>query len=155
MKEIILSDGRKTQVDDEDYDFLNQWAWQSNGKYVVRQTASNGSFYMGHEILKRHGFIINGLVDHKDRDPLNNQKGNLRDATRSQNGANSKLQSNNTSGYRGVGFHRKLQKWTAEITVRGTHIRLGCFHDPVEAAKAYDKAAKRYFGDFATLNFKE
>jgi len=94
-------------------------------------------------------------VDHEDRNYLNNQRSNLRLATKSQNQANSNLRIDSTSGYKGVTWHVRIMRWQAKIQVRKTRIFLGYFKTPEEAARAYDKAAKRYFGEFANLNFKE
>lgn len=95
------------------------------------------------------------FVDHLDRDPLNNQRDNLRLASRSQNGANRNIRKNSLSGYKGVSWHKTAKKWTAKLTLNGKLIHLGYFDDPIDAAKAYDQAAREYFGEFAVTNFTE
>ena len=84
-----------------------------------------------------------------DRDPFNNQKSNLRYATRSQNKANA-IQCTGKAGYRGVTKHR--DRWAAQITVNKRHIHLGVFLTREEAAEAYNLGAIKYFGEFAVLN---
>lgn len=91
-------------------------------------------------------------IDHVDRDGLNNRRANLRPATRSQNGANRRVPSNNTSGYRGVAWHRRNSRWIASIQVDKRTRHLGYFGSPEEAARAYNVAAVQYFGEFAVLN---
>ena len=91
-------------------------------------------------------------LDHVNRNGLDNRRINLRPATHSQNNANRPMLRNNTSGYRGVYQTHGAGKWTAQIRVRGHKMRLGCFDDPVEAARAYNRAAVEAFGEFAALN---
>jgi hypothetical protein len=94
-------------------------------------------------------------VDHINRDTLNNQLSNLRLATDSQQAQNRRLRSDNTSGYRGVGWNKGARKWRARITVDGKVIFIGDFADKEEAARAYDAAAIEHFGEFAVLNFPD
>ncbi len=89
------------------------------------------------------------MIDHKDRNPLNDRIDNLRVATRSQNQWNSVIASSNTSGYKGVWWDASKKKWVAAIRVNGKRIYLGCFQDPSEACAAYVKAAIEYHGEFA------
>lgn len=86
-------------------------------------------------------------VDHIDRDATNNRWSNLRLASTSQNAANSKLRSDNTTGFKGV--YRTPYKWTSFIKVMGKQIHLGNFDTALDAAKAYKRASRRYFGKFA------
>ena len=93
------------------------------------------------------------IVDHKDGNPLNNHRDNLRLCTPSQNNKNSRKQSNNTSGFKGVSKHRDV--WLAQIRVDDRFKYLGCYKDKIEAAKSYDKAAYELFKEYAKLNFDE
>ena len=92
-------------------------------------------------------------VDHINHDTLNNCLSNLRLATYSQQAQNRRLRSNNISGYRGVYFRKDSGRWRAQISVNGKQIHLGHFNDPIEAAHAYDSAARIHHGEFAQLNF--
>jgi hypothetical protein len=157
MKEIPLTQGKAALVDDADYEFLNQWKWCTHqfGKkwYAVRGQGTRKT----QKILLMHRVITNapdGMeVDHWDHDGLNNQRYNLRVCTSSQNKANKPKRIDNTSGYKGVTWDRFRGKYVAQIHVNGKHIFLGRFSDVEEAARAYDKAAIKIFGEFAYLNF--
>ncbi len=87
-------------------------------------------------------------VDHKDGDGLNNRWDNLRVATRSQNHANSKRASDNTTGFKGVRKQRN-GRYQARIAIKGKRLHLGTFQTPEAAHAAYCKAAKELFGEFA------
>lgn len=93
---------------------------------------------------------INEHVDHINGDGLDNRRANLRVATAAQNQANRKIPISNTSGYKGVSWHKKDCKWQAKIKVNYRTIYLGTFSDPEEAHAAYIAAAKKYFGEFAS-----
>src|SRR5215211_8204686 len=87
-----------------------------------------------------------GYLDHRDTDKDNNRWCNLRPATRSQNGANARRPSHNTSGFKGVTRHRGDRKWAAQIRVHGQIIHLGRFVDLEDARAAYVSAAQHHFG---------
>jgi len=158
MKEIKLNQGKFTQVDDEDYEYLNQWKWyiaiNKSRLYVIRKSNKN-EICKGKTILM-HRIILNvpsGLeTDHIDHNGLNNQKSNLRICTHSQNQMN--CTGRGKSKYLGVSFH--LNKyWIAHIKYKNKYIHLGLFNNEKDAATAYDEAAKKYHGKFANLNFKK
>lgn len=90
-------------------------------------------------------------VDHEDRDGLNNRRKNLRLCTFSQNLQNQKRYSNNTTGYKGVSFHKIMDKYQAYINVNKKRFYLGYFDTPEEAHEAYCKAAIELHGEFARL----
>lgn len=92
-------------------------------------------------------------VDHINGDTLDNRRSNLRLCTVSGNNHNRMKSKNNTSGYKGVSWLKQNQKWRAYIKVNSKDKHLGCYLDKEDAARAYDKAAKEYFGEFARLNF--
>ena len=87
-------------------------------------------------------------VDHIDGDPQNNSILNLRWATRSENQYNSRIRTDNTSGYKGVTFNKENGKWRARINLDGKKKHLGYFHTKEEAAAAYEKAARELHGEF-------
>ena len=91
-------------------------------------------------------------IDHADRNKTNNRIENLRDATRSQNIGNQELRRSNTSGYKGVSWHKGKKKWCAKICVHGEQVHLGNFWDVKDAAAAYDRVAKIHFEQFAVTN---
>jgi len=150
-KEIPLTQGKVALVDDADYAYLSQFKWYFNGGgYAARtapQSLGRGIIYMHRELLKPGKGIV---VDHIDGDKLNNRRSNLRIATVSQNIFHSKLSKVNTSGYKGVRWHRQGKKWLAEIKYQRRNIYLGLFDTAEAASAAYNAAAKRLFGEFAS-----
>jgi hypothetical protein len=152
MKRIPLTRGQYALVDDADYDYLMQWKWHilvgSSTYYAKRCSA-----------IRMHRVILDAPkdqhVDHRDGNGLNNQRYNLRLCTRAQNAQNRKLRRDSKSGFKGVRWVPGRNKWRADIKVKGKSIYLGYFTCVVKAAKAYDEAAIKYFGEFAWLNFKE
>lgn len=151
---IALTKGLITIVDEEDFDFLNRHSWHAHScGYAARkykQTGKNISVYMHREILKAPVGI---LVDHIDQDVRNNRKSNLRLCTKSENARNTKIDSRNKTGFRGVFWESIRKKYGATISCRKKMFYLGYFNDPVEAARVRDLKAKELFGEFAKLNF--
>lgn len=152
---IPLSRGYNAQVDDHWAPFLNRWKWTAlvlDGglRYAVRFEGRG----QNRRCIYMHCVILPNVprVDHRDGDGLNNQEGNLRTATHSQNLANRGPQKNNSSGYKGVSWSKCAQKWEARIKVRGRQQFLGLFSTPKQAAEVYDAAAKEAFGEFAFQN---
>jgi hypothetical protein len=160
MKEVQLSKGFVAIVDDEDFDELNKRKWYAgkcgNKIYAradIGPAASRSRLFMHRIILDVTDKKLK--VDHVNGNTLDNQKSNLRLASQKENIRNRNgTRIGNTSGYRGVWFHKINSKWIAEITVDNKKISLGSFSDKEDAARAFDKAAKLYFGEFCgKLNF--
>ena len=158
MGEILLTRGKVAIVDDEDYSYLNQWKWNYKSKghgntgYAVRDITENGIYkavLMHREIIRPSDSME---VDHIDGNGLDNRKVNLREATRSQNQQAKGRQRNNTSGYKGVSYDAEKDKWRAQITYKGKGHKLGRYKIIEDAARAYNKAAIKYHGEFASLN---
>jgi len=156
-KEIKLPCGRTAMVDDDDYRivliFCDGWYSQLNHgiRYAVGWNMINGKKkYAG----LMHRIILNAqsgeLIDHIDRDGLNNTRNNLRFATSSQNLGNSKKRKGTKSRYKGVCWAGDKNKWRVRFT---NYYNVGHFSDEIEAAKAYDKHARLIYGEFARLNF--
>jgi hypothetical protein len=150
MKEITLTQGKVALVSDKDYRRLSQWKW-----YAYRTTGGLWYARRGKRPqVHMHTEILGGPTDHSNGDGLDNRRSNLRRATKAQNGRNRKLNSNSTSGYKGVSWNKGRQRWSAQIRVDGKQIYLGLFTDPAEAASVYDEAAVRYHGEYARTNDK-
>lgn len=168
MKTLLIKNKRYgdtlTFVDDEDYEYLNQWKWYlqvTDGKqYIIRSVPArenNGirtSKSMHIEIINRHFNLEYEVIDHKDGNGLNNQKCNLRPCSQGGNVKNRCSAKSSTSKYLGVGWDSYNKSWKAQIRIKGKSTHLGSFQDEIDAAKAYDEAAKLYHGEFANLNFK-
>lgn len=154
MKEIPLSKGCSAQVDDEDYEWLSEFTWHT-------LKAGNDLLYACRKEVKPDGTrttqlmhrLIMGVdqsldVDHCDNDGLNNQRINLRPATRSQNNANARTRSDNKSGHRGVAWRAGIGKWEARIQWKYVVTLLGYFIDKNDAITARKEAEKSFFGEF-------
>jgi hypothetical protein len=149
MKEINITKGKMVLVDDEDYDYLNQWKWFFNGDYAARNiNINNGkrkrkTYFMHHAILQPP---IGMDIDHINRNKLDNRRNNLRICTRSQNRINSKIRTDNKSGKSGVNWRTREHKWQARICKNGIRYYLG-LHDRLEdAINAYDNKFKELYG---------
>ena len=159
MKEIILSQGLKALIDDDDFERVSPYKWHANetekgsGRYYARcDRVKDGKIVR--QLL--HRFIMDaplGLkVDHIDRNPLNNCKSNLRLATQSQNMCNM-ARKNKTSQYKGVCWESpRPGGWIAYVSINHKSIRIGRFETELEAARAYNEIAPKYQGEFAVLN---
>jgi hypothetical protein len=159
-KAIPLTQGKYAIVDEADYEWLMQWRWFADDSgetfYVMRQeTLIDGT----QRKIRMHRFILDAPkeyeVDHINGDGLNNTRANLRLASHTQNQHNKRVMRRNRSGYKGVYLFSKTAKWGATIKIDGKSTHLGTFDRPEDAARAYDKAAREHFGEFAWLNFPE
>jgi hypothetical protein len=146
-------------IDKDDYEYLNSFKWGiiNNGshKYAARGTRKKGQPYrkilMHREILN---CPKNKMIDHINGNTLDNRKENLRIVTRAKNLQNSKKRSDSNFNYKGIG--KRNGKYFARIQIAvDKRLFLGYYNTDIEAARAYDIAAKLHFGENARLNFKE
>jgi len=163
---ILLADGKHALVDDQDHGWLmayGNWCYYKRGGYAyckVHQGGQGAGAYkhvpMHRVIAIKHGIVPDDpkvLVDHEDRNKLNNQASNLRPANRSQNGANRPKPDTGALGsYKGVSYDLAKERYRAVIRVNYKLIHLGWFRNARDAALAYNEAAADYFGEFALLN---
>ena len=153
VRRIPLTRGKFALVDAEDYYQLSKFNWQA----LTNATIFYACGKVDGKTIKMHRFIMNApshlVVDHIDRNGLNNCKSNLRLCTVAQNSRNSGSNKGSTSRYKGVSWNRNVKKWGAQIRLNYKIHRIGYFENETEAAKAYDKRAVELHGEFACLNF--
>ncbi len=160
MKEIELTQGKVALVDDEDYEYLNQWNWHTSrgnttfyakrNYYISKDPLIQRPKLMHRDIFERRGVDLKGLgVDHINGNGLDNRWENLRPATDRDNARNRRKQTGCSS--KGV-YRYEGRCWRAQIHVVDEQISLGYYDTREEAEAAYDAAAKKYFGKFARTN---
>ena len=158
MKRILLTQGKYTIVDDENYGWLMQWKWCVSKKhrswYAVRGTERGGI----QKTYQMHNFIMpppkNKEIDHKNGDGLDNRKCNLRICTHAENIRNQRTRiTKGTSIFKGVCFEKQTGSWKAQIGFNKKSINLGRYKSEIEAARVYDSAAKNLYKQYAQTNF--
>ena len=151
MKTCYTTKGEEYYVDDEDYERVNKYTWHiEKAGYLMACTGKKTRVPS-----RLHRYVLQDVpkgmtVDYIDGNKLNNCKSNLRICTQQQNGWNTRPQKNGTSKYKGVSWLSANKKWLVQIG--GNQEYLGLFTDEIEAAKAYNEAAKRRYGEYAWLN---
>jgi len=166
MRIITLTQGKIASVDTKYHkELVSQGSWYyscpkpgGDGYALRNRKATDGAgpskVYLHQEVLRLAGVDTSGCeIDHRDRDKLNNRRRNLRVSTSSNNKMNRGARSDSRTGFKGV-FNRgsKQRPFQAYINVDGHRTYLGQYVTAVEAARAYNKAAKQLFGNFACLN---
>jgi len=161
---IAITRNKFAIVNAEDYERLSKFHWHakysSRSWYAVRcalakEKRKRKLVWMHNEIKRAPK---GKLIDHFNHNGLDNRRTNLRAATRGQNTCNCRKHTGCSSRYKGVCFHKNKHSgypWDTYINDNGRRIHLGVYKTEVEAARAYDEAAKKYHGRFATLNFPE
>lgn len=148
MKEIVLSNGMVTLVDDDDFDRVNKTNWYYHKQCGIAYNSKRDK-------LHRYVLGVNDpkvFVDHINHNKLDNRKENLRICSKQQNNSNKLKQDGKTSPYKGVHLEAKSAKWISQITFNYENIFLGRYDSEIQAAIAYNNAAVKYFGEFALLN---
>lgn len=156
MRILLIARGSATTlVDDADFPLVCDYKWSLGGggkRYAYA--------YIGGRTVAMHRLLAGAQpgqqVDHRDGDPLNNQRSNLRLCTASQNHGNKRKTTSATSSrFKGVSWVKEKRKWRAQATINGRLTYLGDFAEEADAAHAYDAAARAHFGEFALLNLPE
>ena len=154
MKTIVSTCGEKILVSDRDYPFLSKFSWRVMHPGHKQKAATRIKTAQGWRWKYMHRMITRAprqkQVDHKKGNGLDNRRSSLRTCSQSQNLRGFRRPKSNKfhSQFRGVTFCKRQNKWLAQI-----RFHLGYFSDEKLAARAYDKAAKRLYGKFATPNF--
>ena len=145
----------KVQIDPEDAHLLDAHVWRivsfkgSKTHYVMTGSGQETPTVLLHRMIAA---APEGMeVDHINGDGLDNRRENLRVCTHHEN-MRARHRAWGSSDYKGVSWHKQIQKWRAFIGSNGRILHLGCFTDEKEAARAYNEAALKYFGEFAVLN---
>ena len=151
---VPLTRGYTAIVDAEDYERVIQWSWQPQFSRSTLTIYARGRVNGKHMLM--HQYIMecsHARFDHKDHDGLNNRKDNLRPCTDAQNIQHGRVRKCNSSGFIGVHFFKKNQRWIAYVG-KGYHVNyIGSFSTAEEAARARDAKALELHGEFAVLNF--
>ncbi len=162
FRRIPLTQGYFAIVDPADYKRLAKYKWRlckTKGKNVLYAERGICLFPGCYSRLLMHRQLIPDVpdgfvIDHADGSGLDDRRANLRLATPSQNAANSRPRKSRT-GLKGVTFAKDKNRWRASIMVNRKRFHLGYFDNPKDAALAYDNAARKYFKEYARLNFPE
>ncbi len=155
MRKIKLTKGYYAILDDDDFTRLGQFKWSAleakNGViYAVRYDRDEFVF-LHREVMGTRDPSV--MIDHRNRNGLNCTRRNLRFCTNSLNSANRiKSRCPASSFFKGVSWDKINRKWRADIQVNYKRLNLGRFCSEKEAARAYNAAAKKYFGEFASVN---
>jgi hypothetical protein len=161
MELIIDSEkyGQKVVYFDEEYLPLVRafrWVLSKEGKVFYASARKWIPLEKRSLTIKMHLLILPcpaGMkTDHINGNGLDNRRNNLRTASNQQNLMNRGANKNNTSSFKGVTWHKRASKWMAQLMFNREHKHGGLFDDPIEAAKAYNKLALQYHGEFAKLN---
>lgn len=155
MKEVKLTQGKVSIVDDEDFAEVSRMKWcllkgpSGNGYARCHKRGTrNGYIALHHFIMKSEQASCE--IDHINGNSLDNRKSNLRFCSRSDNAKNRKPWGR--SQYMGVTL-RENGKWLAKININGKQVHLGVFIEEADAALAFDKAAIKTGNSFYRLNF--
>lgn len=166
MREIQLTQGKEALVDDIDYELISQYNWHAVKSTSGIWYAQTNIKVKGKRTVLEMQRLIMGLkhgdsklIDHVSRDALDNRRFNLRIASKSKNARNQRKHKDaKYSKYKGVTYQKQAKRrrrWVARIIVNYRQIYLGFFETELEAAQAYDKGARKYFGEYARLNFAD
>jgi hypothetical protein len=139
---IYLSQGMYTLVDNDLFEYLNQWKWFFKQGYAVRNEKPNTIFM--HRVINNtpSGYV----TDHINRNRLDNRRRNLRTATIRDNARNRSIPITNRSGYIGVSLYKRTGSWIAYISINGKKKSLGYYDTIKEAVNARKRAEKQYYG---------
>jgi hypothetical protein len=157
MKTIVLKNGEMAKADDEDFERLSRHKWSLTTDGYAKTTVWDAETKRDKTVLMH--IMVLGFpafrADHKNQDKLDNRKSNLRPATRTQNAGNSKKR-RGSSRFKGVSLFRN-GRWHAQLMTtengKAKCRHLGYYGEEADAARAYDEAARKYFGEFAATNF--
>ena len=140
---------REFYFDLEDYDLIKDYCWREYAQKDCDHVTLRARDRQSGKNVMMHGLVFGKYCDHINRNPLDNRKSNLREATAKENARNSSIAKNNTSGVIGVTWNQKDNVWQARICVDWKSKSLGYFNNKTDAIVARLKAEKEYYGEFA------
>lgn len=155
MKKIQLTKNKFALVDNEDYEWINQFKWYfSDTGYAVKRVWINKDWKNPiFKTIRMHRLINNTPTgfetDHINRNKLDNGRANLRTASHAQNTINANIRNDNTSGFKGVYWNKEHKKYSVRIVSNKKLLHLGYFSDFKEAIQARKEAEKIYYKEFA------
>lgn len=161
MKQIPLTQGKVAFVDDSDYEILSRWSWSAHREiytyYAVRNIQMPNS---KKQTIRMHRVILSAPdgveIDHVNRNGLDNRRSNLRLCNHTENLMNQRLRSDNETRLKGVGIEKRNinKRFRARIMINRKRVYIGSYQIAEDAARAYDRAALEYYGEFAMTNEK-
>jgi hypothetical protein len=155
---VFLTQGKVAIIDSADAERVLRYKWRFTPSGYAIRGGRKAEGLSKRDTVYMHRWLLNvpdGFeTDHVNRDKLDNRRGNLRVCTHAENNRNGAVRAcANSSGFKGVSWHKRSLRWRAYIRVDYRQIHLGHFVTAEEAACAYDRAAIEHFGEFAHLNF--
>jgi hypothetical protein len=155
MGKIVLTDRKEILISEKDYSLISHYHWRYDKtlKHVVTDISKghgkSKATKMGNLLMQPPKGMY---VLHLNGDNLDNRRENLRIVNKAEMEASRPPYKTNTSGFKGVSYHKLSRKWRAKIRFKNKNIYLGEFNDIISAAKAYNYAAMKYHGEYAYLN---
>ena len=157
MWKLPLTQGKFALIDEWNAEFLQQWNWTAvrdrNDRWYARRGTHLKIVHLHRVIAERAGLLntTNLEIDHANLDGLDNRIENLRLATTAQNSANRRKRSDNTSGHKGVSWHKQSGKWRVSISYNGRRHYLGLFDLIEDAIRAYAEASEKYHAEYGRI----
>lgn len=147
------------KIDDCDFEMISKYKWLTVRSFGCSYASTSKKIFFNGKLrhVRMHRIILNcsdgEIVDHKDGDGLNNQRQNIRKCTCLENSRNKDNRKKKSRiSFKGVGWHKATKKFRAYINISYRHLSLGYYENEYDAARAYNEAAIKYFGEFAKLN---
>jgi hypothetical protein len=156
MKEVKLTKGKVSLVDDDDFGRVSKFKWHANWNnynWYAKRSFTGGRQESLHHFIFGVGNGV--MLDHINGESLDNRKSNLRICNKMQNAGNSRKRIDGCSSkYKGVGWNKRTHRWIVRIRMGGERKYIGSFLNEDDAGRAYDAEASKYFGVFSRPNFR-